>query len=220
MKAVHFLFSVSMLPVIAAGVNDEDHNKGVRETITEAVVGDCNHTSSLLAFDCPSTGVSLCLGVPTPPETIEARNLQQLVNQAQCMVMIHRKLHYIDANDTGPCHTNVHFRKYARNIPSIEKGDPTFTETGYSSWKRATEAKAGFIKHENYVHHKNFTYCLIFSSKSKDIAKHELDKRCVRKKYSKILSSICFLTRQGLLFRGSDDDKGKLLLAFDSAIGR
>ena len=45
MKAVHFplfvYYSVFTLSIIGAVIDDEEVNKGVRKTVTEAVVGDC-----------------------------------------------------------------------------------------------------------------------------------------------------------------------------------
>ena len=77
-------------------------------------------------------------------------------------------LHYIEHNDTVLCHTCAWAA--AMELPSTEKGELPFVETGFSGWKKATESEKGFSKHENSTFHKNATSMLGTALTTKDFA--------------------------------------------------
>lgn len=118
-------------------------------------------------------------------------------------------LHYIENSDAVLCH--VCTKANNLELPLTEKGDPAFTTTGYTGWKKATESGKGFAKHENSTFHKNALSLLTEAEKSKDIAEqlcsqYEAEKITRRNNLIKILSSVRFLARQGLPLRGHGAD--------------
>ena len=95
---------------------------------------------------------------------------------------------------------------------SLEKGELPLVKTGFSGWKKANESEKGFSKHQNSTFHKNTTSMLGTALTTKDIteqlsSQHEAEKLTRRKNLLKILSSVCYLARQGLPLRGDGDDK-------------
>lgn len=121
---------------------------------------------------------------------------------------------YIEENDTVLCHTCS--RTTAMELPSTEKGELSFVETGFSAWKKATESGKGFTKHAKLNFHKNATSMLATALTTKDVAEqlssqHEAEKMVRRRNLLKILSSVRFLARQGLPLRGDGNDENSNL---------
>ena len=102
---------------------------------------------------------------------------------------------------------------------SSTKSEKTFTQEGFTNWKKAREKNKGFLKHENSDSHKEATERLIMApgSSKGDIAgmvdkNAQEDREVNRSMLLKILSSIRYLARQALPLRGNwdDDEKGEI----------
>ena len=88
-------------------------------------------------------------------------------------------------------------------LPSTEKREFSFVETGFSRWKKATESEKGFTKHKKSTFYKNATSMLATALTIKDVAEqlssqHEAEKMVRWGNLLKILSSVQFLVRQCL----------------------
>ena len=121
--------------------------------------------------------------------------------------------HYQVTSDTVLCfHCHVAEK---RNLPTSMNKDQTFTTTGFSNWKKAIER---FNKHENSASHRQAvdavekipkTTANVGDMISSEYAKQKLQNRAM---LLIILSSIRYLSRQGIALRGryksGDDDIG------------
>lgn len=92
-----------------------------------------------------------------------------------------------------------------------KSSEPAFMQTGFRNWKKALEC---FRQHENSAHHK-FSVQQLAQQKapidallsSKAISDQARARMCL----NKIFTTIQFLARQGLPFRGHAEDEGNFM---------
>ena len=94
------------------------------------------------------------------------------------------------------------------------RGDLAFVSTGYHNWKAATDSRKGFTKHEHSTYH--LTAIQALSNKSDDIGEllsdaHRAEKDTNRQMLLHVLSTVRYLARQGLAFRGHNDDASNFM---------
>ena len=83
---------------------------------------------------------------------------------------------------------------------------------GFDNWKKATER---FSKHQNSLAHKEAQLKLSSISKGEDVKVNLSEALCLQQQERQsallvLLTSIRYLLRQGLAFRGHDDNEGNL----------
>ena len=109
-----------------------------------------------------------------------------------------RWLHYIEENDTVLCYVCMHANYYQMLLSNKNK-EEVFITSGFSNWKNATEledAVSRFLKIPSETNN------LIQTIRS--TLKLQQDQN--RKTLIKIISSIRYLTRQGIALRGHNKE--------------
>ena len=94
----------------------------------------------------------------------------------------------------------------------MDKGDLAFVSTGYHNWKGATDSRKGFAKHEHSTYH--LTTIQALSNQSDDIGEldaHRAEKYTNGQMLLHVLSTVRYLARQGLAFRGHNDDASNFM---------
>lgn len=92
----------------------------------------------------------------------------------------------------------------------VKNIETTFISSGFKNWKKARER---FTLHAGSECHKTAITTLIYESRPIDVQLSNVrasQQEEARKCLSKTISAVQFLARQGLSFRGHDDDEGNV----------
>lgn len=118
-------------------------------------------------------------------------------------------LHYLENTDSVLSYYCA--KAHALKLACSQRGDLAFISTGYHNWKAATDSKKGFAKHERSAYHKMAIEATVLSNRCTDIGEllsdsHRAEKDVNKRMLLHTLSTVRFLARQGLAYRGHIDD--------------
>ena len=120
-------------------------------------------------------------------------------------------LHYNEVDDTVYCIICLNAKRF--HMLSDVKVEEAFVKKGYYNWKNAGSTDKGFNIHESSRCHQQAVHRLLTVPKSTQDISLALEKnlsnvqRQNRESLLKVISSVRYLARQGLLLRRKKDDK-------------
>ena len=113
-------------------------------------------------------------------------------------------LHYEASSDSAFCHVCM-VAEFEKKFLASTKRDPAFISSGFTYWKEAISA---FKRHMNSMCHREAIEAVeVLPTQVKDIGElldesTKNEKALNRAMFKRILQNLCFLSRQGLAFRG------------------
>ena len=118
-------------------------------------------------------------------------------------------LHYLEDTDSVLCYYCA--KANALKLTCSQREDLAFISTGYQNWKAATDSRKGFAKHQHSAYHKMAIEAIVLSNRCNNIGEllsesHKPEKDMNKQMLLHILSTVRFLARQGLAYRGHIDD--------------
>ncbi|CAF3965624.1 unnamed protein product [Rotaria magnacalcarata] len=192
--------------------NDEQEtepNIAISSTLSTAEIQDLACSSSLHSNQ-PSTDCVSCNDAPVQKKLATYPANQQNRSFQSTWFNDRIWLEYSVLNDASYCY-------YCRHFPSNQlNADDSFTTVGFNSWKKALDKGSGFIKHASSQAHiiatKNYLTYKQQQGANSNVLKQLDSCRAIqirrnRDSMTKICSTLRFLARQMIGFRGHEENE-------------